>query len=345
MIHYCSQADDFLYALKELKDGDTILLSDGEYIFDKTIEVCQSEITITAKNCAVLNFKNVPYVCEGEYDNTNIDWYRRNGNGLNIYGSKCRVSNIHICFAAFRGLENYGSFSTFENIETSYCCDCGHSQVGCDNIVKVCVSHHNFDYRLIRRGQPMHGFNSDGFADKMHCGNGNKYICCESYYNGDDGFDFFQRETEEDSPTKIIGCVARNNGGIIDLSKNERLKEDMEYNRKDMLWVSDGGGNGFKFGGVHHTTRQKEPSYVNRHHVMIQDSLAYDNVRDGFTQNGTQGEVRLGGCSSKGNGNLDYAFLNMEGHIKMRGCWSALAGRSRKNSVLIEDVNNNIAWK
>ena len=361
MIYYCSNngigvntnfksPGDFIETLSILSSGDIIYLLPGEYFFNKTIQIKISNITIDVlqlyqtanKNIVVFNFKNIPYICD-TYNNDKTFEYNNNGNGINIYGNNIILSNITIKFAAFRGLLNSGNNNHFINIETSYNCDCGHCQRGTNNIIENCVSHHNFDYRLIKNGNISYGFNSDGFADKMHSGNGNTYINCLSYNNGDDGFDFFQRETPINKPTIVKSCQSINNGErFIDMSLNDRLFNDKEFiNKYDIYrYPNYGGGNGFKLGGRHNS---KPNDYINYHNINIFDSFAYNNIGHGFTQNYNSGNIILHNCCSSNNlTNYNFSYKN-SCKLSLIHCMSIPIYNNKINKkyiVEIRDCNN-----
>lgn len=319
---------DFLKTLENVSSGDIIYLFPGEYLFDKTIHINCSNIEITnytqtifrSLNEVIFNFKNIPYVCN-DYDYKKTKEYINNGNGLVIHGNNIKLSDIKIKFAAFRGLTNFGSFNIFDNIETSYNCDCGHHQAGGDNTIINCSSHHNFDYRFVKNGKFELGFNSDGFGDKMHSNNGNTYINCCAFNNGDDGFDFFQRETPQDHPTILKHCTSSYNSiNEIDISLNERLKDDPTFNKFDPYhYPCNNNGNGFKLGGIHHSSPE---GYKNYHNVKLDNCIALLNKHDGISLNHNSGYVTLDNCISSYNNRYNFALNNSEETITMTNCFS-----------------------
>lgn len=346
---------DFIETLSILSPGDIVYLYPGEYFFNKTININCDNIKITNytksvtynKNLVIFNFKDIPYICS-DYDRNLTSYYSDNGNGLNVKCNYCEISNIIIKCAAFRGLENFGNFNVFENIETCYNCDCGHSQHGINNIIINCYSHHNFDYRFIKSGKIKYGYNSDGFADKLHNGNGNIFINCTSEYNGDDGFDFFQRETPENFPTLLKYCISLNNGlKLLDMSLNERLIEDDEYfNKYDIKnYPNYGNGNGFKLGGVHSVN---DVNYINNHNINLINCIALSNKQYGFSQNHNRGIIKLENCQACNN-DINYSFIDDKTHIYIKNCFSLPQRNNKidKNNIIenIVSFGNLITYK
>ncbi len=313
---------DFIETLSILSPGDIVYLYPGEYFFNKTININCDNIKITNyiksvtynKNLVIFNFKDIPYICS-DYDRNLTSYYSNNGNGLNIKCNYCKISNIIIKCAAFRGLENFGNHNIFENIETSYNCDSGHVQSGENNLIINCYSHHNFDYRFIKDGEIKFGFNSDGFSDKLHNGNGNTYLNCLSEFNGDDGYDFFQRENTVKSPTIIKNSIALYNGGeFINMTNNERLINDNEYiNKYDISnYPNYGNGNGFKLGGIHKTSPK---GYINYHNANLYNCKSLFNYKHGFTGNHTSGVINLYDCIASMNNEINFIFLDKDNCI------------------------------
>ncbi len=303
MIYYCSNNEDFISTLNIIENGDTIILKSGVYAFNKCLNIRKSDITIKGNHNVVFDFKDIPY-----FNKT-----KTNGNGINFYSNNSTLSNISIRYAAYCGLDVWGQYNNFYNIETSYNCDCGFRLHNGGNHIENCVSHHNCDYRLYKFNTLKYGFNSDGFGDKLISCNGNNYINCVSHDNGDDGFDFFQRETSY-MQTTMKFCQAYNNGNsTIDLSKNERLLADLEYkDRYDLKrYPNYGCGVGFKLGGIHTRTKEINPNYINKHNITIENSVSYNNT-EGFAQNHNSGNINLINCISTNNRKTNYYFIDKQ---------------------------------
>ena len=346
MRYICKNDEQFLELLNNIKEYDEIILEETkEYFFNKTINIYQSNIKIIGNN-VIFNFKNIPYICNN-YDNKLTQYYQENGNGINIYGNNIIIKNISIKFAAFRGLENFGNNNKFINIETAYNCDTGHSQKGNNNIIENCSSHHNFDYRLTKNNQMAFGFNSDGFSDKLHNGDGNTYINCVSYFNGDDGYTFFQRETPKNKPTIMKNCKAYNNGGeLINISLNQRLLEDNDNPYKSQYikesWPNYGVAHGFKLGGIHKTT---EIGYKNYHYIKLYNCNSLNNHHCGYNSNHNDAEIYLEDCIGLNN----MFNFNFQSNCKLSliNCKSYPIDRNiilEDNVQIIDYINNEINY-
>src|SRR6185436_7783150 len=122
---------------------------------------------------------------------------------------------------------------------------------GHHNLILNCDSYRNYQ-------ATSHGDNGDGFAAKTGCGPGNIFRGCRGWNNSDDGWDFYDNDT--DSVT-IDSCWAFANG--------INLWGDTAFT---------GNGNGFKLGGAS----------THAQHV-VKNCVAFDNVHDGFDQNHTKG--------------------------------------------------------
>ena len=343
MQYICNNENHFLEILNNIKEYDEIILQGtNEYFFNKTININQSNIKINGNNI-IFNFKYIPYICNN-YDNKLTEYYQQNGNGINIYGNNIIIENISIKFAAFRGLENFGDNNKFINIETSYNCDTGHSQKGNNNIIENCSSHHNFDYRLIKNNQMSFGFNSDGFSDKLHDGDGNTYINCISYDNGDDGYDFFQRETPKNKPTIMKNCKVIDNGKeLIDQSFNQRLLEDNDNPYKKQYnvnaWPNYGIANGFKLGGV---TKSLLKEYKNYHYIKLYNCESINNKLYGYGANHNNAHIYLENCIGLNN-MINFNFKS-NCQLSLINCKSDPIDKNiiLNNVQIINNINNEI---
>jgi len=346
MKYICKNGEQFLELLNSIKEYDEIILEETkEYFFNKTINIYQSNITIIGNN-TIFNFKNIPYICNN-YDNKLTKYYQENGNGINIYGNNIVIENISIKFAAFRGLENFGNNNKFIGIETAYSCDTGHSQKGINNIIENCSSHHNFDYKLIKNSKMAFGFNSDGFSDKLHNGEGNTYVNCISYNNGDDGYTFFQRETSEDKPTIMKNCKAINNGEeLVNQSLNQRLLEDHDTLNKFQYnvdaWPNYGVAHGFKLGGIHKTSPE---GYKNYHHIKLYNCESNNNKRCGYNSNHNDGNIYLENCIGLNN-IFNFSFCS-NCKLSLINCKSSPIDNNiiLDKIQIVDFINNDLKYK
>lgn len=283
--------------LKKLQPGDVCIIYSGVYIFNDTLNInCsgtkENKIQIIGEGDVEFDFSDMPYQ---DYCKENLN------NGINVYGNYLELKNISIKYSPFRGLQCFGHHNIFENIETSYNCDCGFMLYNGNNIVKKCYSHHNLDYRLYKDDKEHFGFNSDGFADKLFEGEGNEFIDCLSEYNGDDGFDFFQRVNKSEKYTKLKNCIAQYNGLYeIDLSQNKRLLKDPTISKDVDLkaYHNYGNGMGFKLGGL----RPENISIIlPTNNIQLDNCKSLYNRGCGFHQNKNTGKIILNNCEYIGN--------------------------------------------
>jgi parallel beta-helix repeat protein len=124
------------------------------------------------------------------------------------------------------------------------------------------------------------GRSSDGLAIKEGSGEGNVVVGARLWHNSDDGFDAWEFE----SAIVIEDSVAWGNG----------------FNRWD-LPDYEGDGNGFKMGGGN-------PAVLADH--VIRNSIAFDNIAHGFTDNGNPGSLELERNTAYGNGKSGFSMAN-----------------------------------
>lgn len=306
---------DIVTAFKQLAPGDTLWCMGGEYYLEKTltIETSGTEekpvcIWAYGKTKPILDYRNQTY---GE-------------RGI-ILTNTCRyvhIKGLTIRYTGKNGLLNFGSYCTFEGIDSYGNCDSGIQMkgIGGHNLILNCDSHDNFDYKLGGTSAADFGGNADGFADKQYSGPGNVYRGCRSWNNSDDGWDFFRRETADGVPTVIDNCWCFSNGAPeYDMSNSPRYQKDKDWFDQfiDSLMVIDddgetqtlslthymnfGNGNGYKLGGA--------KTY---HDVRLSRCIAADNVVKGYDQNNNYGNMEIVNCTAHANG-MDYGFTNGNG--------------------------------
>jgi hypothetical protein len=98
-------------------------------------------------------------------------------------------------------------------------------------IVTNCDSSYNFDFKT-------KGGDADGFAAKMHCGQGIVFTGCRSWHNSDDGWDLF----ETDYGVTITNCWQWHSGDGADFMAFYTAKSGGSGSFQ-------GNGNGLKLGG------------------------------------------------------------------------------------------------
>ncbi len=327
--------------------GDTLYLLGGQYdlgntrISDKT-GTSSKYIVIAGYpgEKAILDFRTTAYGTRG-LQVTNTCTY-------------LHIKDLTLRYSGKNNLYNEGSYCLFENLDIYGSADTGcQMKVGGHNLIKNVDSHDNFDYELDKSGnltQCDFGGNADGFADKQHSGAPNHYISCRSWNNSDDGWDFFQRVTTEE--TVIEYCVCYQNGpASYDMRNHPRYNTDKAWfdQFKDGQYVTDadgntvyvtldkypnmGNGNGFKLGGG-----------STQHNVLVHHCLSVANSVKGYDQNSDAGAVRLYNNTAYMN-NADYSFYNANGcTLDIRNC---ISYQSKTQNTFLADivkVNTNNSW-
>ncbi len=160
-----------------------------------------------------------------------------------------------------------------------------------NNRVINCDSYYNCD--------PDMG-DADGFAPKLTVGTGNYFYGCRAWQNSDDGWDGLLTTADNGFPdnitTTIINCWSFMNGFLKDGSAGK------------------GNGNGFKLGGA--------GSYDERHNMILNRCLAFDNLQKGFDQNHNQGSMTLINCTGFAKpytGNKSHYTYRIDGTILAPG--------------------------
>lgn len=176
-------------------------------------------------------------------------------NGMLLAGHNNRIEGC-----TFR--ENHDSGLQLSRYNTSYN---SMSQWPSNNLILDCLSTENID-----SGRE----DADGFAAKLTCGQGNKFVNCVAIYNCDDGWDLYTK-----SDTGPIGVVTLENC-------------EASYNGKFTNGTLTGGdGNGYKLGddtaSVPHVLKNCKANY---------------NAKHGFTGNGNPATFIMDNCTGTGNG-------------------------------------------
>jgi hypothetical protein len=137
-----------------------------------------------------------------------------------------------------------------------------------------CDSYGNYDPNS-------NGGDADGFAAKLHCGQGIVFMGCRSWENSDDAWDLF----ETDASVIISNCWAWKSAQII----------------------GQGNGNGFKLGGDGTGGSSKGTHYA-------YNCVAFGCKVNGFTQNSHKDGLVVQNCLSFSNGTSGYNYY-MEGSL------------------------------
>lgn len=220
----------------------------------------------------VLNFTNQPYGAanRGVLLTTTANWWEFRG--------------LEICYAGDNAVKVEGSHQRFDqcvfhhNGDTGLQIGFGHTdenpggQLAAFVEVVNCDSYLNYD-------PDSNGGDADGFAAKMHCGQGIVFTGCRAWENSDDGWDLF----ETDYSVVISNCWTWKSG------------------------VAQGNGNGFKLGGNGSGGDSKGTHYA--YHCV-----AFGHKVNGFTQNSHKDGLVVINCLSFSNGSSGYNYF-MEGSL------------------------------
>ena len=259
--------------------GDFIYLRGGTYLPNATIRITNSgtagnRISLLAYpgELPFLNFTNQPYGAA----NRGV-YFTTNGNHWNVKG-------LEIAYAGDNAVKVEGSYLRFEQCVFHHNGDSGlqigfsHDAVNNINLaafVEVinCDSYANYD-------PDSNGGDADGFAAKLHCGQGIIFIGCRAWENSDDAWDLF----ETDASVIITNCWG---------------------------WKSapfgQGNGNGFKLGGDGSGGNSMGTHYA-------YNCVSFGHKVNGFTQNSHRDGLVVVNCLSFSNGTSGYNYY-MEGTL------------------------------
>ena len=300
--------------LSKIVAGDSLFLLGGQYDLTATLVIQK------AGTASKLTFVGA-YPGEKPILDFRTQKFATNANGVNLKNNYIHLKGLTIRYAAYKGIQNTGSYNIMENLDVYGNGDSGVQQKGGNNnIILNCDSHENFDFRTMGSGTKVDfGGNADGFADKQYTNSpGNTYIGCRSWNNSDDGWDFFQRVG---GTTIFKNCICYNNGPqYYDMSSYARLETDADWfdNYKTETTVTsskgsfkcsvshyynNGNGNGFKLGGDN-----------TKHDATLYRCLSVSNSVKGFDQNNNAGTVKIYNCTSYNNG-YNYGFGNDNGLV------------------------------
>ena len=255
--------------------GNIIYMRGGTYLPSATINITNSgtalariQLLAYPGETPYLNFTNQPYGAanRGLYFRTNANHWI--------------VKGLEIGFAGDNGIKVEGSHHRFEQLvlhnngDSGIQIGFGHDDVNPGGqlaaFIEVvnCDSYGNYD-------SDSNGGDADGFAAKMHCGQGIIFTGCRAWENSDDGWDLF----ETDYSVIISNC---------------------------WTWRSapygQGNGNGFKLGGNGAGGDSKGTHY-------IYNSVAFAHKVNGFTQNSHKDGNVVINCLSFTNGSSGYNYF------------------------------------
>ena len=194
--------------------------------------------------------------------------------------------------------------TVWNNIKTINGGDSGFTLTGdgtVNNTVRNIDSYGNYDAAT-------HGENADGVAVKFGSGSGNLITGARLYNNSDDGLDFWSFS----SPVTVEHTWAMGNG------KNRW---------SDSAFAGD--GNGYKLGG---------DGEVVAH--VINNSAAWDNAGNGFTENSNKGAIVINRTTAYANAKWGYYFATGAARLGKNLAVSNGGGTVSKSSSVVSSGNN-----
>ncbi len=269
-------------AIKKASKGTTIVI-DGT-VKSGSVSL-PAGVNISGKNNATIDFSSTS---------------GSSGRGITISGSGSTLSDFTVKNAADNGIFIDGSGNTLRNVTCCYNKDAGFqvSNGGANNKFYSCYSHHNADAK---------GENADGFAVKLHSGEGNYFEDCVAEYNSDDGWDLYAAH----GVVTFKNCKANYNGYC------------------DGIY---GDGNGFKLGGVDNKTPGVAAHIDPLNHVL-EGCSAVGNYASGFDRNNQSGVVTMKKCSAESNKKYNYNWPK-------EGTPSALGKKVTFGTAIIQDCTS-----
>jgi hypothetical protein len=194
--------------------------------------------------------------------------------------------------------------TVWDNIKTINGGDSGFTLTGdstTNNTVRNIDSYGHYD-------RASHGENADGIAIKFGSGSGNLVTGARLYNNSDDGLDFWSFS----SPVTVEHTWAMGNG----------------RNRwSDSAFAGD--GNGYKLGG---------DGEVVAH--VVNNSAAWDNAGNGFTENSNKGAIVINRTTAYANAKWGYYFATGAARLGKNLAVRGGSGLVNKGSSVVSSGNN-----
>ncbi|CAM4290183.1 Pectate lyase [Paenibacillus tarimensis] len=300
-------------ALSRIAPGKTIYMRGGTYRFSSTITIERGNNGSASARKAI-----VAYGSEKPVLDFSAQAFGSANRGLQMFGHYWTVKGIEVTGAGDNGIFIGGNYNRIENVEAHHNRDTGiqmgryastaaKSEWPQYNEVINSYSHNNFD--------PDNGEDADGFAAKLTVGPGNVFDGCIAAYNVDDGWDLYTKsETGAIGAVTIRNSIAHHNGQTSDGTS-----------------TSDSDGNGFKLGG--------EKIAVDH---IVENSIAFQNKKHGFTYNSNPGTIRMKNNTSWDNGQSNFAF-DIGTHQFINNL--SLGGGSSDKTSGTDVDGSNVWWK
>lgn len=272
---------DIYTAVSYAKPGQSIIITEGTYVLDKTIKVergnngtADAPIYMIADPEAALrpvfDFRQncAGMLLGGDYwyfDGFDVTGSKDGTKGIQLSGKHCILQNVNAYGNGNTGIQlsRYSGSDYYEWWPS-------------DNLVLNCTSYNNADA----------GYeDADGFAVKLTTGDNNVLDGCIAYNNADDGYDLYAKiETGPIGSVTIRNCIAYSNGILPD-------------------GTNGGNGNGFKLGG----------SSITGKHRLI-NCISYKNKNKGIDSNSCP-DVIVENCTSVDNGNSNVALYTNDASV------------------------------
>lgn len=302
---------ELLSAISTAVAGDIINIKGGTYNFTSTISLNRS-----GQNGNLITLRAHPNNTERPIFDFSAMSENSSNRGMNLSGSYWHVKGIDVFKAGDNGMYISGSNNLIEFCTFSENSDSG-LQIGsggANNTILNCDSYYNADSSLE---------NADGFAAKLDCGSGNKFIGCRAWNNLDDGWDGYLRGADNIT-TYYENCWAVRNGYL----KNGT--------------VGAGDGNGFKTGGSDDAGGGVK---LLKHNGEYKNCIAAGNVVDGFDHNSNRGSILMYNCSAHSNGrNISFGTSNIAASLIIKNSLSFGGNSGDQLNATSTDITNN-SWQ
>lgn len=191
--------------------------------------------------------------------------------GISLSGNWWWLYGLEIANAGHNGIKVTGNSNIVEFCSVHDSGDTGVQLTTCAfNLILNCDSYRNYDSPI--------GGNADGFGCKFVMGPGNVFRGCRSWFNSDDGWDFWQAT----NMIVIDHCMTFSNGFNV-------------YDNPATNTAFNGNGNGFKLGG----------NYYYGPHVVTH-CVSFGNKVNGFDQNNNNAGQTIDNCTGWKNGGANF---------------------------------------
>ena len=300
-----ASASEIIAALDNASAGDVIYVRQGTYEFNSSVRM-----DADGQEGNLISFLVYPGDERPVFDFSSMSENSSN-RAIRLSGDYWYVKGIEVYKAGDNGMFISGSNNLIEYCAFYENADSG-LQIGnggANNTVVNCDSYFNADSSLE---------NADGFAAKLDCGTGNKFIGCRAWNNLDDGWDGYLRGADNITTT-YENCWAIRNGYLKDGN------------------VGAGDGNGFKTGG--------SDDKLLKHNAEYRNCIAVGNVFDGFDHNSNRGSILIYNASAHSNGrNFSFGTGNIAESLIVKNSVSYQSGNSDQLNATTTDITNN-SWQ